>query len=790
MISNKVGFCVFVMRLRNDAPFGANLTGIDKKRSREQLEVSGNQMPISAALKREAVCFAGASAKNNALTLKEAAPDIAKVMAPHYVEVYGSLTASTQALTAKIKAGKTKELQDNFYFGVICKEGDQFVATAGMKDELQSIAAWLKMQEAELPSAIRQKLDNGGLAVVLQIQPPQKALEETISDTAFKSINHQKIQDIQQADKAKKQQERQQLNLERAKQGKPPLPNPPEEEEDDPLSLFKQYVFQEAFSTAPKGDNQNKELVAWPILQQLMMGVTPASKDVSKQVRKDAEQRIANFKSDLKDLNLYQLKVLGTGLPEDALQANFQSMSDRLAAFKLAQKHYVDSLEVNEVWKALLGGIAIGGGGETALEMAHLDNSPAAGWMRSGLLVVVDAFDNMLAQIPNVKQKIAKNNWTLDAKGITGDNSFGEYAKRMFSSNRALKGPAGPTVKDATNSAILGAGSGSVFAIPAGKALSRESESAWSRALMGGFGALGTSLSLPFKLLMDKQKTEAILKQMNAEGLIAAKEKELHQLALQDAMAGTGNAASLKAFSLVPLLSGSLLALEKVGIPRKWTQKLYMSISPGAENLLSLILMVIRQYGTSKSDMKAVEKAILLSNQDTAKEIDSRFSSGWGNAVGTFVTHPAVFFTVLSGILVPMYLYAFAGKLLGKGTDKTLEPKHELKPVQASNETGSNAKVAGLTSLPQATNIPKPPTAGLSVPATMLPRPLAPAYPVTPWNVLAQHGARPGALIAPMAQMPLLGSPKTVAPYYNLNPMLTGFNQKMLDWPNPVLQNT
>lgn len=756
-------------------------------RSRKQAEFSGDQMPISAALKRETLCFAGTSAKNNALALKEAAPDIAKVMAPHYVEVYGSLIASTQALTAKIEAGKTKELQDNFYFGVIRKEGGQFVATAGMKDELQPIAGWLKSQEADLPSAIRQKLDSGGLAVVLQIQPPQKELEETVSETAFKSINHQKIQEIQQAEKAKKQQERQQLNLERAKQGKPPLPNPPEEEEDDPLSLFKQYVFQEAFSTSPKGDNQSKELVAWPILQQLMMGVTPASKGVSKQIRKDAEQRITNFKSDLKELNLYQLKVPGTGLPEDALQANFQSMSDRLAAFKLAQKHYVDSLEVNEVWKALLGGIAIGGGGETALEMAHLDNSPAAGWMRSGLLVGVDVFDNLLAQIPNVKQKIAKNNWTLDAKGITGDNSFGEYAKRMFSSNRALKGPAGPTVKDAANSAILGAGSGSVFAIPAGKALSSESESAWSRALMGGFGALGTSLSLPFKLLMDKKKTEAILKQMDAEGLIAAKGKDLHHLALQDAMAGTGNAASLKAFSLVPLLSGSLLALEKVGVPRKWTQKLYMSISPGAENLLSLILMMIRQYGTSKSDMKAVEKAILLSNQDTAKEIDRSFSSGWGNTVGTFVTHPVVFFTALSGILVPMYLYAFAGKLLGKGVDKPTRPEHELKPAQANNETVSNAKVAGRALLPQAAKVPKPPNVGLPAQATVLPKPLAQGYPFTPWNVLAQNGARPVAQIFPTTQIPLSGSPKNVAPYYNS--MRAGFNQKMLDWPNPLLQN-
>lgn len=784
MISNKVGFCIFVMRLKNDTALGANLTGIDKKRSVNQPVSAKVQMPISSAQKRETVRFAGATTKNTGLTLKEAAPDIAKVMAPHYVEVYGSLSAATQALTTKIEAGKTKELQENFYFGVIRKEGEQFVATAGMKDELQPIAAWLKTQEVELPAGIRQKLDNGGLTVVLQIQPPQKELEETVSDTAFVSINHQKIQNIQQAEKVRKQEERQQLNLERAKQGKPPLSKPSEEEDDDPLALFKQYVFQEAFSTSPKGDSKNKELVAWPILQQLMMGVMPESKAVSRAVSKDPKKRVNEFKRDLQALNLYQLKVLGTGLPEDALQANFQSMSDRLAAFKLAQKHYVDSLEVNEVWKALLGGIAIGGGGETALEMAHLDNSPAAGWMRSGLLVGVDVFDNLLAQIPNVKQKIAKNNWTLDAKGITGDSSFGDYAKRMFSSNRALKGPAGPTVKDAANSAILGAGSGSVFAIPAGKALSSELESAWSRALMGGFGALGTSLSLPFKLLMDKKKTEAILKQMDAEGLIAAEGKNLHHLALQDAMAGTGNAASLKAFSMVPLLSGSLLALEKVGVPRKWTQKLYMSISPGAENLLSLILMVIRQYGTSKSDMKAVEKAILLSNKDTAKEIDHRFSSGWGNAVGTFVTHPAVFFTALSGILVPMYLYAFTGKLFGKDSDKTKLAKQEFRPAQASNKTVSSAKVVGLTAWPQTMNVPRPSTIGLPVSH----KPLVQSYAFTPWQVSVQNGTKPGALLLPTAQTPILSTQKNLAPYYS--PMVAGLNQKTLDWIPPVLQKT
>ena len=96
--------------------------------------------------------------------------------------------------------------------------------------------------------------------------------------------------------------------------------------------------------------------------------------------------------------------------------------------------------------------------------------------------------------------------------------------------------------------------------------------------MVGGFGALGTSLSLPLKIQADKRKKALALKQMADKGWIkcpkdaAQKEKYIQSMLLQDTMAGTGNAASLKAFSLVPLLSGGLLALEGLGLPRKWVK--------------------------------------------------------------------------------------------------------------------------------------------------------------------------------------------------------------------------
>lgn len=686
----------------------------------------------------------------HALGLNQTQADqIAKTLAPHFEDIYGPQVRGI--IGQRILNAEKNEFQDNFYYGVIQKKNGKFVVSAGMKEALQPIAKFLEQQSKLPPEAlnkINDESETGGLTIVLQKEPSQETLNDTVLTAEFESIQNEttrnkpageqlNVKQIKAQEKVKREAERQKLNVERAKAGKPALPPPSDEEESDPLEDFKQYVMQESFKLAGEGQ-KTAQFVAWPIFQRLMTGT--AEKD-------GKDSKFGKFSEDLETLGLYQLKTPGLA-QDDALQEEFQPISNRLAAFRLAQKHYVDSLEVDEVWKPLLGGIAIGGGGETALEMAHMENNPAAGWMRSGLLVGVDVFDNLLAQIPNVKQQVAKNNWTLDAKGITGDDSFANYAKnRMFSKDRAFKGPAGGTVSDAIRSAVLGAGSGSIFAIPAGRALSNEQETAWTRALMGGLGALGTSLSLPLKLQADKTRTKATLEAMKKEKWID-QDAPIDALALQDAMAGTGNAASLKAFSLVPLLSGGLLALEKAGVPRKWTQKLYMSISPGAENLLSLILMVNRQYFTAKGDMKAVENRILesaISGSDNAEKakaskkedaefIARKFNSGWGSGVGWFATHPGVFYTALATILTPMYLYSFKDKLSGKETGKPAQHAGRPEDAKTGNKPAPSATKPELSAQPPASQPAAPVSAPTQPQVIAQPKPLAPGYALAPWN--------------------------------------------------------
>lgn len=744
------------MWLTNSVASSVHSTSVSNNGKREQPKRPALQP--QSALRSQAVPiqprFYGQNANSKqALGLNQKQADhIAKTLAPHFENIYGPY--ASEIISARVLNAEKNEFQDNFYYGVIQRKNGKFVVSAGMKEALQPIAQFLEQQSKqsgfsrEALSKINDESEAGGLTIVLQKEPSQEALSDTVSNTEFKSIQNETTQNkppgeqlnverIKQQEKVKREAERQKLNVERAKAGKPALPPPSEEEESDPLEDFKQYVMQESFKLAGK-DQKTAQFVAWPIFQRLMTGTAETE-------RKDS--KFGKFSEDLETLGLYQLKTPGLA-QEDALQKDFQPLSNRLAAFRLAQKHYVDSLEVDEVWKPLLGGIAIGGGGETALEMAHMENNPAAGWMRSGLLVGVDVFDNLLAQIPNVKQQIAKNNWTLDAKGITGDDSFANYAKnRMFSKDRAFKGPAGGTVSDAIRSAVLGAGSGSIFAIPAGRALSNEKETAWTRALMGGLGALGTSLSLPLKLQADKTRTKATLEAMKKEKWID-EDASIDALALQDAMAGTGNAASLKAFSLVPLLSGGLLALEKAGVPRKWTQKLYMSISPGAENLLSLILMVNRQYLTAKGDMKAVENRILesaISGSDKAEKakdskkedaefIARKFNSGWGNGAGWFATHPGVFYTALATILTPMYLYSFKDKLLGKETGKPDQHAGKTEGGKIESELASSTAKPKPPVEPAASQ-PAVPASTPAQPQVMAqPKPLAPGYSFAPWN--------------------------------------------------------
>ncbi len=620
--------------------------------------------------------------------------------ADSFDEIYGD-QQSIQALQNRILKGE-KTLQNNFYYGIVKKENGKMTVSA-MEKQLQPIAQYFQDNWQALPSDVQSKLASGeGLALALQIDPSDERLKSNIDQSFSAEINQTK--QAQEAD-------RQRINQERAKAGKPPLK--PEEDEGDPLEEFKQYVFQPRFTQKATLKNmlgkehEDEQFIAWPILQQIMTGAPNQHADVQK------------FSNDLLKLGFYQLHSSDLA-DSTGLRKAFAPMSQKLSAFKLAQKQYVESLDLGEVWPALLGGIAIGGGGETALEMAHMDNSPHAGAIRSGLLVGVDVFDNLLAQIPNVKQGMTKNGLSFNAKDITGEDDFGKYFSRLFK-DPALKGKAGGTITDALKSALLGAGSGSIFAIPAGRTLSQESESAYGRAIMGGLGALGTSLSLPLKLQMDKSKTEAALKEMRTKGLIRKdlSDKAIKELAIQDAMAGTGNAASLKAFSLVPLLSGGLLALEKVGVPRKWTQKLYMSISPGAENLLSLVLMMVRQYLTSSKDMSAVEKRIMASTiqvktpafgfarfrsaegsqktEEDAKFIARQFNNGWGNLVGNFVTHPFAFYGTMASILAPMYGYSFLkNKLLGK-------PEEAPKP-HAGESSKPEKSHTGQSSVPSTIN--------------------------------------------------------------------------------------
>lgn len=642
---------------RPAASLSRNSAGISRSSSPASAP-QAQQAGIQSANKGDKVLFAG----NSSVAWKSVEnPDDADLVVNALQEA-GAKLSDTEAAKQQLQADGNLPCKKDFYFGVVrLKEGKPVVS--GMAKELQPVA---DMLFANVPSGeLRNKLQEG-LPLVIRVAPKEDELKEKVLDQ------------LTEEERAEIEREEAQKTLKAKSDPK----KADEDEDDNPYKLFMDNVFLKTFSLK-KQNGETLPAIAWPILQRII-----SSKNPMDQGSFGNSREVGDFAKKIQNLGLYELHIPSGVLPREVtedLKQRFQPLQTRLSAYKLMQNHYLESIDLKEVALPMMTGVMVGGGGETALEMAHLEGNPYTGLIRTGLLVGVDVIDNMFAQIPNIYQHASKNGLTKDAKGITGNKSWGDYISRALKGDFKLNGELGPTIQDALSSAVLGAASGSLFALPAGNVLSNENESVLARAITGGLGAWGTSLSLPLKLQKDRNKMVESLNQMIDKGWIQApKDKKQRQafiqnMLLQEAMAGTGNSASLKAFGLVPLLSGGILALEQLGLPRKWAQRLYMSISPGAENLLSLALMMDRNYRTADRSMKAAETRILASgDKGFTKQDESFYAEQFSDKTAKFIsnlaTNPWSFYGILGTTLAGLYAYMIKQKLTGKHAEPSAKP--------------------------------------------------------------------------------------------------------------------
>lgn len=429
------------------------------------------------------------------------------------------------------------------------------------------------------------------------------------------------------------------------------------------------------------------ETVAWPFFQAVISG-------------ESLPPKVQPLLEKLKQLPLFKLQIgnLPEAMNEKAQQA-FAPIRTRLAAIETARMQYSDRVNIKEVVGSLTKGAIVGGVGELVIHSVVPDGGLTAGAMRSGLLVAVDAVDNVYGEMGVLHSDLEANGLKMDKETVFGEKSWWKIIKNKFK----MKGPGGIFAKRAASSALKGAAAGAVIAGPVGFTLSNESASALTRAAVGGPGTLGTATAIPFNIRATMPQVYYTIRHLIDEEKIAVPEaiknnpkqlkKYARNLAEQELLSRLGFSASMKAFSLVPL-SGGILALEMVGVPRELVQVVFMGVAPAMENVLRLGITLRQLKVSNPKKMNQVQQMVSEAGvKEFTPKNKSRLSrlfadrwSKWVNKVLTNVPWP-VRLREIKSVQVetaapPAVLSEIAAKEAAEKvvTDKVVEAKSTVTP--------------------------------------------------------------------------------------------------------------
>lgn len=397
------------------------------------------------------------------------------------------------------------------------------------------------------------------------------------------------------------------------------------------------------------------QTVAWPFFQQLLQG------DASQIPEKNRD-----LVAQVAQLPLYRIHTPGNPLLETGLNESFAPLKTRLAAVELARLQYFDRVDLKEVVTSLIKGALVGGVGEAVIHHTMPHGGTVAGFLRSGLLILVDLIDNVYGEMGVLTSDMEANGLKLNNENVFGETSWLKILRSGFK----MKGPGGIFAQRAVAAALKGAMTGSVLSFPAGMTMSDEKSPTWERALVASQATVGTAMGIPFNVRATFPQVTETVRHLIKEGKMKvpddiaqagkpAIEKYIRTVAEQDMMSRLGFSASMKAFSMVPG-SGLILALEKIGVPRELCQTVFMTLSPAMENILRLMLTMFRLKFQGARDMARAEN-ILINNADKplgkqdADAIANLFADPWSKGISRFLCHAWVGAAVVGLLLVGLY---------------------------------------------------------------------------------------------------------------------------------------
>lgn len=335
------------------------------------------------------------------------------------------------------------------------------------------------------------------------------------------------------------------------------------------------------------------------------------------------------------------------------LDTAFLPVKKRLAAIETARMQYADRINVKEVLGNFVKGAIIGSTGELIIHNTVPEGMVLAGAMRSGLLVGVELVDSIYGQLGAMHSDLQANGLTVSKEDLLGTNSWRDFIKSGFKK----RGPGWLFAKRAGQSALKGTTLGTVLiSSPIGFVLSNEAASIATRSLVGGFGSIGTSLSIPVSFRATMPQVYLTIRQMIQDGKIIVPQetlknpKLLHRfarsMAEQELLSRLGFTTSMKAYSLVPL-TGGILALEYLGVPRELVQVIFMGVGPAMENLLRLFFTMTQLRFTLPRRMGKVESMVMSTpdrefNEGEKKTLKTKFADLWSRWMGKTVMFVAL----------------------------------------------------------------------------------------------------------------------------------------------------
>ena len=289
-------------------------------------------------------------------------------------------------------------------------------------------------------------------------------------------------------------------------------------------------------------------------------------------------------------------KVLVPGNDSKAEKYFSENISPQLAIAQLAGTHYNALTESESLITSIIA-VLIGLGGESSVH--HIfENSEGIGPAIARFLTLgtVDVLDNTAGETGAVISDVRARGGKISKKDVFGTENLGKIIIQILRGCK-FEGEVGPIIRKALIGALKGATSGAFLNIPVSAALSSNLPIG-ARAIAGGTGTVGTSLSIFFNLRTTLRQCYFTALHLIKTGQIkipqeCKTEKEKKQYALTVAkleiLARLGNRSSLRALVAAPIMSGSVLASEAIGVPREISQMIYMGLSAPAENLLRVL---------------------------------------------------------------------------------------------------------------------------------------------------------------------------------------------------------